>query len=490
MHFLRRSLVGIFLLATTLALFAWAGNTVRLAVQERMNAEPRSFPQRERVQVVNVVQVTPDTITPELQVFGELGSTNTFDVRALTGGTVLDLSENFVTGGRVDAGEMLVRIDPRDAQSARDRTAADLRDAEAEVRDAERASRLQQDEVTAAQQQATLRAQALRRQRDLSERGVGTAAAIEAAELALSSADQAVLSRRQALAQAQARLDQAATRLDRARLNLADADRALGDTEIRAPFTGILEDVSIAKGLRVTANERLGRLIDSAKLEVAFRLSTAQYARLVEDSGTLPQAPVTVTLDAQGFTLTATGHITREGASVGEGQTGRLVFARLDNTAGFRPGDFVTVTVREPALHDVAKVPATAIAANDTALMLDPDNRLIEVAVDLLRRQGNDVIIRAPRLYGKQIVAERSPLLGAGIAVQPIDAAAAAPPDAADPADAPRMVTLDPDRRAGMIAFVQSAPMPDPVKTRLLDQLQQDEVPWDVVARLEARMGT
>ena len=52
-------------------------------------------------------------------------------------------------------------------------------------------------------------------------------------------------------------------------------------------------------------------------------------------------APVTVTLDVGGD-LRADGRITRESAAVGEGQTGRLIFARLD-AAGAPPGDFVTV---------------------------------------------------------------------------------------------------------------------------------------------------
>ena len=485
MQFLRRSLVGIFLLALTLSLFAWAGFTVSSAVQERMNAEPRSFPQRERVLSVNVVAVTPERIEPQLTAFGELNSTNTFALRALTSGTVLELSPNFVDGGRVQTGELLVKIDPRDAQSSRDRIDADLRDAEAELRDADRALILERDELTAAAEQATLRQQALTRQRDLAARGVGTAAAVENAELALSGANQAVLSRRQAEAQAQARLDQAATRLDRARLNLADADRALNDTEITAPFSGTLSDVTISQGLRVTANERLGELIDKDNLEVAFRLSTAQYARLTGDDGNLMSAPVVVELEAQGLSLTAQGQITRESASVGEGQTGRLLFARLENASGLRAGDFVTIRVIEPALRGVALVPATAIGANDSALMLDAENRLSEVPVDVLRRQGNDVIIRAPALYGQSIVAERSPLLGAGIAVQPIDPnAQAVVPEPVE------MVTLDADRRARLITFVEESQMPPPVKTRILDQLAQDEVPSDVVTRLEDRMGT
>ncbi|MEL6958884.1 MAG: efflux RND transporter periplasmic adaptor subunit [Pseudomonadota bacterium] len=485
MQFLRRSLIGLFLLTATLALFAWAGNTVRLAVQERMNAEPRSFPQRERVLAVNVVTVTPGVISPELVVFGELSSANTFDLRASAGGTVLDVADEFVDGGQVDAGQVLLRIDPRDAQSARDRLVADLRDAEAEVRDAERGLLLAQDELAAAQDQVELRQAALDRQNDLNDRGVGTAAAVESAELALSSAQQAVLSRRQAEANAEARMDQAATRLDRAELNLADAERALEDTEIRAPFSGTLSNVMISEGARVTANETLGQLIEKENLEAEFRLSTAQYARLIGEDGSLLNAPVTVSLETQGLTLDATGQIIRESANVGDGQTGRLLFARLDAPGGLRPGDFVTVTVTEPDLRGVAMVPSTSIDAGNTALMIGEDERLVQVAVELLRRQGNDVIIRAPELYGKDIVAERSPLLGQGIRVQPVD-----PNAEMTPPEPPEMITLEDDRRALLIGFVEDSRMPDAVKTRLIGQLEQDEVPADVVSDLEDRMGS
>ena len=151
---------------------------------------------------------------------------------------------------------------------------------------------LARDELAAAVERTELRQQALTRQRDLEQRGVGTASAIETAELAVSTAGQAVLSHRQAEAQAQARLDQAATQLDRAQLNLEDADRILADTEIRAPFSGTLADVNVATGVRVTANERLGELIQKDDLEVSFRLSTAQYSRLVGEDGNLGNAPI------------------------------------------------------------------------------------------------------------------------------------------------------------------------------------------------------
>ena len=484
MRFLRRSLTGVFLLAVTLALLAWAGEMVRSAVVARMSEEPRSFPQRERVLAVNVVSLDPQTITPELTVFGELRSQRTLDLRSATGGTVLSASDALVEGGTVQAGDLLLRIDPIEAQSALDRVRADLQDAQAELRDAERALILAEDELTAARSQATLRDQALARARDLADRGVGTAAAVETAELAASSAEASVLTRRQAVASAQARIDQATTRLVRAEISVSEAERAVADTEVFAAFDGTLAEVTISPGGRVTANERFAQLVDPTMLEVAFRVSTSQYARLLDESGALINASIDVALDVSGVNLTATGQITREGAGVGVGQTGRLLFARLNKAPGFRPGDFVTVSIDEPSLENVALIPATAVAADQTILIVGEEDRLQSATVSLLRRQGDNVIVAVGPHAGATVVAERSPLLGTGIKVRPIR------PGVVEEEALPEMITLDDDRRAKLIAFVTEGRMPDDVKARIIGQLKEDQVSSETVARLESRMGS
>lgn len=485
MRFLRRSLVGLFLLSVTLVVLAMAGQTVRGAIEERRNAEGRAFPQRERVLAVNVVAYTPETITPELTIFGELRSQRTLELRAGVGGTVMWVAPEFVEGGTVTAGQPLLRIDEADARATFDRAMADSQDAEAELRDAERGLILAQDELAAADAQSALREQALTRQRDLQTRGVGTAANVEDAELAVSSAWQSVLSRRQALAQAEARVDQARTRQARGNISLAEAQRTLDDTEISARFAGTLSGVTVIDGGRVTPNEQIAQLVDPSQLEVSFRVSTSQYARLLDDEGRLKRAPVAVTLDVSGVDLRASGVITRESAAVAEGQTGRLLFATLQEAPAFRPGDFVTVRVEEPPLQWVARVPATALAADNSVLAIGEEERLEIVYVDLLRRQGDDVLIRSRDLVDRTIVAERSPILGAGIKVRPIspDAAGAEP-------EPPAMVTLEPDRKARLVAFVEASRMPAEAKTRILGQLDQAEVPAAMVARLESRMGS
>lgn len=487
MRFLRQSLVGLFLVSLTAALLIYAGQLVFSAVKERMGAENRPPPARERIFAVNVITAELGTVTPILEAFGEVHSRRTLELRAAHGGRVLELSENFVEGGTVRAGEVLARIDPADAQAALDRAESDLLDARAEERDAERALLLARDELAAAEDQAALRMKAYRRQKDLEARGVGTAASVEAAELAAASARQVVLSRRQAVAQAEARIDQAATKLARAEISRADALRKLEDTTVVATFDGTLSDVTVVEGRLVAQNEKLASLVDPRALEAVFRVSTAQYVRLLDQDGALTPAPVDVTLDVTGVSLTATGRIDRDSAAVGQGSTGRLIFARLNSAPGFKPGDFVTVAVEEPAIDGVARLPASALDASGTVLAVGAEDRLEALPVELVRRQGDDVLVRGKGLDGREIVAGRTPLLGPGIKVRPLRQEAN---QAATAAPEPEMLELSDERRARLVAFIEgNKRMPQEAKARVLAQLEQARVPANLVARIESRMG-
>ena len=484
MRFLRHSLTGLFLLSLTLGLLTYAGYSIFSAVQERLAGDGETSERRERVFAVNVVTAVEQEITPVLTAFGEVESRRTLEIRAKSGGTLVELAEDFVEGGQVAAGQLLARVDPADAQSALDRAASDLLDARDEQREAERALELAQDELTAAEDQAGLRARAYRRQLDLEERGVGTAAAVETAELAAAQARQTVLGSRQALAQAEARVDQAATRLVRAEIAQAEAQRRLNDTRITAGFAGTLSDVSVVEGGLVAANEQLAKLVDGQKLEVAFRVSTPQYLRLLNEEGLLIRAPVLVTLDVFGLDLEARGVISRDSAVVGDGQTGRLIFARLKDVTGLKPGDFVTVTIEEPPLDRVVRLPASALGPDGRVLALVGEDRLEALPVRLMRRQGDDILVRGDALEGREIVSQRSPLLGAGIKVRPLRG------DMQDDQSLNEMLELSEDRRARLMAFVEaSTDMPEAVKTRLLGQLAERRVPARMVQRLERRMG-
>jgi hypothetical protein len=176
----------------------------------------------------------------------------------------------------------------------------------------------------------------------------------------------------------------------------------------------------------------------------------------------------------------------REAGSVEAGQSGRLLFAEITAPRGLRVGDFVRVEVAEPPLDAVARLPATALGSDGRVLVVGTDNRLEAVPVTLLRRQGDDVLVSGEGIDGRQVVLARTPVLGAGIRVAPIE-----PGAAAAPAEADEDIALDPDRRARLIAFVEgNTRMPEEARARLIAQLNQDTVPASVVARLESRMGS
>ncbi len=443
------------------------------AIQARMQDDKGPPKASERVFAVNVVTALEESVAPVLEAFGQVQSRRTLELRAATGGRIVELADGFEEGGAVRAGDVLLRIDPAPAQSALARAESDLLDAEAEERDAARSLTLARDELAAAEDQAALRARAAQRQIDLQARDVGTAAAVETAELATAAARQVVLSRRQAVAQAEARLDQAATRIARAEIARGEARRDLSETTLIAGFDGTLGEVGVVEGGLVAANEKLALLVDPAALEVAFRVSTAQYARLLDADGALLPAPVTVALTATGAEMVATGRISRDSAAVGEGQSGRLIFAALDSAPGFKPGDFVTVAVEEPRAGSgraPAGLGARRRGPGAGARRRGPAGGAGGHAAAAPGRRRFWCAARV--LTGREVVVGRTPLLGAGIKVRPLRPEAAA---------APGREMLELDRRAPRAAGgASSRPMarcPRRPRRGCCAQLSEREVP-------------
>ncbi|MFC3084863.1 efflux RND transporter periplasmic adaptor subunit [Tabrizicola soli] len=477
MRFLARSLTGLFLLVLTLALLGAAALLLGGAIRASLQPGGPGQPAEERVVAANVTRLEPTRVTPVLTAYGKVEARRALDLRARQSGSVVWVAEGFRNGLSVRSGEVLVRLDPAPAQEALALAQADLAEATASDTQAQAAVILARDDLAAAEAQVVLRRQALDRQRQIEARGAGSSQAVETAELALSAAEQAVLSRRQALAQAEAAVDQAKVAVTRAGIALAEAERALSETEIRAGLSGRVDGVALVPGALVGANEVIGRIIDPSALDVAVRLSTAQFALLVGPDGALGPAPVT--LGAAGLT----GRLERAAAAVAEGQTGRMVYVALDPSpaaeALLQPGDFVEVRIEEPPLADVARLPALAVGRNGTLLALAEGDRLQEIPVEVLRRQGDDVLVRVAALAGREVVLERSALLGEGIRIRPVRPGAGA-----------GLVPLSEARRAELVALVEAdAAMPEAAKARLLDELKAGAIPAATLERLEGRTG-
>lgn len=204
---------------------------------------------------------------------------------------------------------------------------ATVSEAKAELLESRDALILSNDELRASELQFALRIQAAKRQKSLLDRGVGTESALEAAEMSASSAEISSLGKRQAVANSIARINQAKSGLVRSKINLVEAQRKLSDISVTATFNGVLNNVTGVLGGLVNANERLGELIDPNALEVSFRISSEQFVNLESAVGGIKAASVSIYFTGLNTVIPAV--IERSSAAVGEGMTGREIFARL-----------------------------------------------------------------------------------------------------------------------------------------------------------------
>ena len=169
MRFLRRSLTGVFLLSLTAGLLVFAVVMSSMRSRQRAATLRRGAPGRERVFAVRIVTVEPQAIRPVLRTFGEIRSRRTLEVRAGTGGTVVELAPEVEEGGFVEKGQLIARIDPADAEAALDVARADLAEAESELRDAGRALELNREDLRRRNSGGAAR-QALERQKNVGAR--------------------------------------------------------------------------------------------------------------------------------------------------------------------------------------------------------------------------------------------------------------------------------------------------------------------------------
>ena len=496
MAVLARAASGLAIGGVALALVLTAGGIVFQAYQAGPLLGDVRVP-KERTYSVMVGTLTTETITPVITAYGHLVSGRSLELRSAVAGPLIALSPNFVDGGKVEQGDVLFRIDPAKLESALSFAWADVAEAEADLAEAKAGLELARLETDAAQSQLDLRIQALTRQEDLKSRGVATAADVEAATLARAAAEQTLVNRRQVVAADEARVAQANISLDRVRIAEADAGRALADATVTAPFSGVVSAPTAVAGRLVSANEMLGTLIDPNQIDVAFRVTNMQLTRLLDADGQLRKAPVTVLVQSGKATSEIAALLERVGAEVGDGQIGRLVYARLEapDPHLVLPGDFVTVKIPEKPLSDVAEIPASAVAADGQILLIGEGNRLEAHQATPVRNQG-DTLLVTDVPFGRQYVLTRAVMLGAGIQVSPVAVPAAsegrtgeaAPADM--PAAAPDTIALDDARRAAIIDFINaSANMKPEMRTKFLEELARPEVPRATVEKFESKMA-
>ena len=375
-------------------------------------------PPEERSWVVDAVEVAYGELHPDLSVFGEVIAGREVEMRALVAGPVAALGEDFVEGGSVRKGELLVAIDPFDNQAILDERTAELAEARARAQEILTSSQAESEALDRELEQAEMIADDVARFEALRERGTVSQKALDDALLALSRQREAVIVRRNAFASWAAKLTQQNAIIDRHEVGVRRARRDLDRTRLVAPFDGYLLEISAAVGKRLSVNDQVARLIAAELLEVHINLSDAQFGRLLGEGG-LRGRPARVVWTVGPRSIAAEAVIERTGARIDPTSGGVPVYARLkgiDLQSPLRPGAFVEVQLKDRRYSDVARLPDSALYG-DTVYAIEGD-RLAARRVEVIAHYGADIVVRGDLRDGDRVAITRFTEIADGVKVE------------------------------------------------------------------------
>jgi len=295
------------------------------------------------------VQEVALTLTVQAQ--GEVRPKTEIVVAPQTSGRIAYVSPDFIDGGFIRRGQVLVRVDAQDYELGVVRARSLVASAEQRL-----AREIAESELA---------------KQDLEDLGM---------------TDASPLARREPqLAEAQASLDAAKSQLK-------DAELALARTAVIAPFDGRVRERSVDIGQVVAPGQSLGRIFGNDTVEVSLPLKDAELGRLglpiaFADSEATPGPDVIFTATVGGEPRTWKGKVVRTGAAVNS-QTRQInVIAELkdpfgtgaDNGAPMAPGLFVSAQIQGKSLDRVMVAPRSALRGEDKLYIGDPETGKLSI---------------------------------------------------------------------------------------------------------------
>jgi RND family efflux transporter MFP subunit len=204
---------------------------------------------------------------------------------------------------------------------------------------------------------------------------------------------------------------------DAARANVQQAELNLQRTRVFAPFDCYVRNEQLEIGQYVNMGAPVATVAGIEQVEIVVPLPIEELVWLrVPRQGTEQRgSKAKVELESGGSTFQWQGELTR---SLGEidprNRMARVVVTVLDPFTesaekenllnDLVPGMFVNVTFEGEEVSDVVPVPRGAMHDNDTIWVIDDDNRLHIRAVEILRRERDEVLIRSGLEAGERIV--------------------------------------------------------------------------------------
>ncbi|MDL1968164.1 MAG: efflux RND transporter periplasmic adaptor subunit [Deltaproteobacteria bacterium] len=320
------------------------------------------------VKLAPVVQVKPLFPANHIVILNAMGTVvpaREVELKPRVTGEIIDISPEFIEGGLLKAGTLVLQIDPEDYKLA-------LIQKEKALADANYSLKLELGRQEVAKREWEL----LNGDKDAEDREV---------ELAL---------RKPHLEKAEAELNAAKAELKKAYLDLSR-------TKIKAPFNAMVRSRLVNLGSQVTPQERLAELVgsDSYWIQTSVpvdRLSWIQIPRSQGDPATRARI-----IYAHGYERTGTV-IRLMGNLSPEGRMARVLIEvedplGLKNSKNDRPplliGDYVRVEIKGKKLENVYKIPRTAFRDNASIWISGENSTLKIIEVHPVWRDAGVVLV-------------------------------------------------------------------------------------------------
>lgn len=204
--------------------------------------------------------------------FGTARAMESADVSAEVSGRVVERPARIEAGAGVEAGELLVRIEPLDYQQALEARESLVSAYEADLSTLE----VEEARLTAQVRLAEEERQAAQRDHDRAleaqEAGAGSPGEVDRTLRALRQAERAVEALRQQLEVIPSRRARLEAQLGGERAQLRIDRENLARTSVRSPIAGVVQEVDAEVGEWVGASQRVARVVDLSRIEVPLRL--------------------------------------------------------------------------------------------------------------------------------------------------------------------------------------------------------------------------
>ena len=381
---LTKFLPALLILGFFISVYSWLQAT-KLTVRPQVPEEQTWIVQSVAVQQVDV--------QPLQQAFGTVLAAREAHLRFGVAGEVDRVSDNLRNGADVKTGAILASLDTERLQLALDKVEVQIK-----------AETTQIKEFTS---QLALRQRMAERAQSLSDKGVGSQAELDGAELAVS--------------QASNQLSMAKSRLAELKVSLRRHRKDLEDAVLRAPFDGSLSGVDLALGNQVSSTYLVATLTDLSSLEVSFVVPADIYANVTNLIG----QQVTLSWSSEGTVVSeTTATITRAEVVVDRTEGGGRLYAELPDDAArsVPPGAFVEVSYYGRELTNVIELPEEALVGQDQVFVIE-QGRAMQRQVVLLHRSPGWIWVRGDLKTGDKVIATRLPGIGDGLRVRAVASA-------------------------------------------------------------------